>query len=153
MATQRRPGEVILHVTDTVDYVKSSGPIAKCGEPQDGYETDPASTGFVFPDRDPGDWDGAELAQHYLRRRACFGCRCRWAFPVFRHVEGPRAPSMTLNTRAGALVHSLAAYRLKPFPTQPSILAGHSLGQLSALCAGGALALRDGLLLVRGAAN
>jgi [acyl-carrier-protein] S-malonyltransferase len=31
----------------------------------------------------------------------------------------------------------------------PSILAGHSLGQLSALCAGEALAFRDGLLLVR----
>ena len=67
--------------------------------------------------------------------------------------EGPEsALNDTLNTQPALFVHSLAVYQVfkSLYPEfQPSILAGHSLGQLSALCAGGALAFRDGLMLVR----
>jgi [acyl-carrier-protein] S-malonyltransferase len=58
----------------------------------------------------------------------------------------------TLNTQPALFVHSLASYRafshLYP-DLKPAALAGHSLGQLSALSASGALSFADGLCLVR----
>lgn len=58
----------------------------------------------------------------------------------------------TLNTQPALYVHSLAAYRtfshLHP-DFVPASLAGHSLGELSALAAAGAFSLEDGLRLVR----
>ena len=58
----------------------------------------------------------------------------------------------TVNTQPALFVHSLAAYRtfshLYP-DLKPDALAGHSLGELSALCASGALSFEDGLRLVR----
>ncbi|MBI3162809.1 MAG: ACP S-malonyltransferase [Chloroflexi bacterium] len=60
----------------------------------------------------------------------------------------------TLNTQPALFVHSLAAFRafsdsfLNP-TTAPAMMAGHSLGELSALAASGALSFADGLRLVR----
>jgi [acyl-carrier-protein] S-malonyltransferase len=60
----------------------------------------------------------------------------------------------TVNTQPALFVHSLAAFRafsdlhLNP-TTGPAILAGHSLGELSALAASGVLSFSDGLRLVR----
>ncbi len=58
----------------------------------------------------------------------------------------------TVNTQPALFVHSLAAFRvfshLHP-DLQPAALAGHSLGELSALAASGALTFEDGLRLVR----
>lgn len=58
----------------------------------------------------------------------------------------------TLNTQPALYVHSLAAYRtfshLYP-DLKPASLAGHSLGELSALAAAGAFSFADGLRLVR----
>jgi len=58
----------------------------------------------------------------------------------------------TLNTQPALYVHSLAAYRtfshLHP-DFEPASLAGHSLGELSALAAAGAFSFEDGLRLVR----
>ncbi len=58
----------------------------------------------------------------------------------------------TLNTQPALFIHSLAAYRafshLYP-DLKPAALAGHSLGELSALSASGALSFNDGLRLVR----
>ena len=66
----------------------------------------------------------------------------------------------TINTQPALYVHSLAAWRVLslrlPDPSTgsgqafvPAALAGHSLGELSALAASGALTFADGLRLVR----
>ena len=58
----------------------------------------------------------------------------------------------TANTQPALFVHSIAAYRtfthLYP-DLKPATVAGHSLGELSALTASGALSFTDGLKLVR----
>ncbi len=58
----------------------------------------------------------------------------------------------TVNTQPALFVHSLAAFRVFShlYPDfHPAALAGHSLGELSALAASGALTFADGLRLVR----
>lgn len=58
----------------------------------------------------------------------------------------------TINTQPALYVHSLASYRTFSllYPDfRPASLAGHSLGELSALAASGALSFEDGLRLVR----
>ena len=58
----------------------------------------------------------------------------------------------TVNTQPALFVHSLAAYRVfsSLYPDlKPAALAGHSLGELSALAVSGALSFDDGLRLVR----
>ncbi len=58
----------------------------------------------------------------------------------------------TVNTQPALYVHSLAVWRVLShrFPdVRPAALAGHSLGELSALAASGALTFADGLRLVR----
>lgn len=58
----------------------------------------------------------------------------------------------TVNTQPALYVHSLAAFRTFShlFPDlKPASLAGHSLGELSALAASGAFSFEDGLRLVR----
>ena len=67
--------------------------------------------------------------------------------------EGPDAElNDTVNTQPALYVHSIAAYRtfthLYP-DLKPASMAGHSLGELSALAAAGALSFADGLRLVR----
>ncbi|MBK8784072.1 MAG: ACP S-malonyltransferase [Anaerolineales bacterium] len=58
----------------------------------------------------------------------------------------------TINTQPALFVHSLAAFRTFShlYPNlMPASMAGHSLGELSALAAAGALSFEDGLRLVR----
>ena len=58
----------------------------------------------------------------------------------------------TVNTQPALFVHSLAAFQVfqGTFPAfRPALLAGHSLGELSALTAGGALPIATALSLVR----
>ncbi len=57
----------------------------------------------------------------------------------------------TLNTQPALFVHSVAAWMTFTAQTQerPATVAGHSLGELSALTASGALPFTDGLRLVR----
>lgn len=58
----------------------------------------------------------------------------------------------TVNTQPALFVHSLASFRAFShlYPDfRPAALAGHSLGELSALAASGALSFEDGLRLVR----
>jgi [acyl-carrier-protein] S-malonyltransferase len=58
----------------------------------------------------------------------------------------------TVNTQPALYVHSLAAWRVLTVripDLKPAALAGHSLGELSALAAAGALSFADGLRLVR----
>ncbi len=66
--------------------------------------------------------------------------------------QGPaEALDQTINTQPALFVSSLAIWRvlqdLQP-NAQPAWLAGHSLGELSALCAAGALSFEAGLRLV-----
>ncbi|MDH5605909.1 MAG: ACP S-malonyltransferase [Anaerolineae bacterium] len=58
----------------------------------------------------------------------------------------------TINTQPALFIHSIAAYRvfqeLHP-EAQPTFFAGHSLGELSALTAAGAISFEEGMKLVR----
>lgn len=67
--------------------------------------------------------------------------------------EGPEAElNDTVNTQPALLVHSLAAFQVFSdlYPDfRPAALAGHSLGELSALAAGGAFSFEAALRLVR----
>ena len=67
--------------------------------------------------------------------------------------DGPDAElNDTINTQPALFVHSLAAFRTFShlYPNLvPASMAGHSLGELSALAASGALSFEDGLRLVR----
>lgn len=67
--------------------------------------------------------------------------------------EGPETElNDTINTQPALLVHSCAALRVfqNLFPNfQPAFVAGHSMGELSALVAAGALPFGDALHLVR----
>jgi [acyl-carrier-protein] S-malonyltransferase len=67
--------------------------------------------------------------------------------------NGPEADlNDTVNTQPALYVHSLAAHaalRESLTDFEPAAMAGHSLGELSALAAAGALSFRAGLQLVR----
>jgi len=66
--------------------------------------------------------------------------------------EGPaEALNLTVNTQPAMLTAGYAAYRawLARGGPRPELLAGHSLGEYTALVAAGALAFRDALPLVR----
>jgi [acyl-carrier-protein] S-malonyltransferase len=67
--------------------------------------------------------------------------------------EGPDSDlNDTINTQPALYLHSLAAFRVFShlYPNlKPASLAGHSLGELSALAASGALSFEEGLRLVR----
>ncbi|MEI7494907.1 MAG: ACP S-malonyltransferase, partial [Betaproteobacteria bacterium] len=66
--------------------------------------------------------------------------------------EGPKeALGLTTNTQPVMLVSAIAAYRvwLSEGGAKPSVVAGHSLGEYSALVAAGALTLAQAVALVR----
>lgn len=98
---------------------------------------------------------GRELAQRYPIARHVFEeADAALGLPLSRIMwNGPEADlNDTVNTQPALFIHSVAAFRvladLAP-EFKPAVLAGHSLGELSALVAAGALAIRTGLLLVR----
>lgn len=67
--------------------------------------------------------------------------------------EGPEdCLNDTINTQPALFTHSIAVLRVIQslnIDLNPSFLAGHSMGELSALVAGGAVSFSDGLRLVR----
>ncbi len=67
--------------------------------------------------------------------------------------HGPEAElNDTLNTQPAIFTHSLAVFHMVQLSNEvepPAYMAGHSLGELSALCAADALTFEDGLRLVR----
>ena len=56
--------------------------------------------------------------------------------------------TLTANVQPAILATSIAMYRAGNYPT-PDYVAGHSLGEYTALCAAGAISLADAIKLVR----
>jgi len=113
------------------------------------------TTAFVFPGQGSQSVGmGRGLAAQYPIAHQTFEeADSILGFPLSRLMwEGPEAElNETVNTQPALYVHSIAAWRTfsSLTPLNPAALAGHSLGELSALAASGALSFDDGLRLVR----
>jgi [acyl-carrier-protein] S-malonyltransferase len=114
------------------------------------------TTAFVFPGQGSQTIGmGKELAAQYPVARQTFEeADSVLGFSLSRLMGEGAAEELndTLNTQPALFVHSLAAHRVfsSLYPSlKPAALAGHSLGELSALAAAGALSFADGLRLVR----
>jgi [acyl-carrier-protein] S-malonyltransferase len=114
------------------------------------------STAFVFPGQgSQAAGMGKELAENYPVARETFQeadstlgaslSDLMWNGPADQLNE-------TGNTQPALYIHSVAAWRAftSLYPdARPSLVAGHSLGELSALTASGALSFADGVRLVQ----
>jgi [acyl-carrier-protein] S-malonyltransferase len=98
---------------------------------------------------------GRDLAQAYPLAAETFAQADEILGFALSHLawEGPeQALNDTVNTQPALLVHSVAALRVfrAQYPDfQPAFVAGHSMGELSALVAAGALPFEQALQLVR----
>ena len=117
---------------------------------------DPKRTAFIFPGQGSQSVGmGSDLADHYpLAKQTFEEADAILGYALSRLMwEGPEAElNDTLNTQPALYLHSAAALRVFThlYPEfQPANVAGHSLGELSALTASGALPFSDGLQLVR----
>src|SRR5262245_5746748 len=111
-------------------------------------------TAFVFPGQAsqyPG--MGRDLYEKRPEARAVFEeADLALGFPISKLCfEGPESElQLTANTQHAILVVSVAAYRaVRAMGLKPDFVAGHSLGEYSALVAAGALDLSSAVKLVR----
>jgi [acyl-carrier-protein] S-malonyltransferase len=109
---------------------------------------------FLFPGQGsqyPG--MGRDLAQNFARARAVFEAGdAALGFAISKLCfEGPAEElQLTANTQPAILMVSVAAAAvLSEKGVRPDFVAGHSLGEYSALAAAGALSLADAVQLVR----
>jgi [acyl-carrier-protein] S-malonyltransferase len=116
----------------------------------------PRTTAFIFPGQgSQGVGMGKELAQTYPTARMVFEeADDVLGFPLSNLMwEGPAEElNETINTQPALYVHSMAALRVFEelyLDFRPAYVAGHSLGELSAMAASQALGFAEGLKLVR----
>jgi len=116
----------------------------------------PQTTAFIFPGQgSQAVGMGKELAAGFPTARQLFDeADSLLGFPLSQLMwEGPDTElNETVNTQPALFLHSIAAFRTLShlYPDfKPAAVAGHSLGELSALIASGALSFADGLKLVR----
>jgi len=117
---------------------------------------EPKTTAFIFPGQGSQTVGmGRDLAVAYPQAQQTFEeADDILGFALSRLMwDGPDTDlSDTLNTQPALYVHSVAVQRVFShlYPDfKPVSVAGHSLGELSALTASGALSFTDGLRLVR----
>ena len=114
------------------------------------------TTAFIFPGQgSQAVGMGKDLAAQFLAARQAF----EEADSILGFVlstlmwEGPKEElDETINTQPALYIHSVASwmtFRHQYPDLKPASLAGHSLGELSALTASGALSFSDGIKLVR----
>ncbi|HET9913925.1 MAG TPA: ACP S-malonyltransferase [Anaerolineales bacterium] len=116
----------------------------------------PQTTAFVFPGQgSQAVGMGKELAEMSPIAKETFDeADAILGFSLSQLMwEGPAdGLNETINTQPALYVHSVVAWRTFTLHSQdfsPAAVAGHSLGELSALTASGALSFSDGLRLVR----
>jgi [acyl-carrier-protein] S-malonyltransferase len=112
------------------------------------------SVAFVFPGQGSQKVGmGKDLAHAFPEARAVFAeADDTLGFSLSRLCfEGPEAElQLTANTQPAILATSLAAFgALQARGARPDWVAGHSLGEYSALVAAGAMSLKDALVAVR----
>jgi len=116
---------------------------------------DLSTTAFVFPGQgSQAVGMGKDLAVQYPAAQKIFDeADSVLGFSLSKLMwDGPKeALDETLNTQPALYVHSIAVWMTFTNQTssKPATVAGHSLGELSALTASGALPFADGLRLVR----
>lgn len=113
------------------------------------------TTAFVFPGQgSQAVGMGKELAEQYPAAKETFDeADAILGFSLSQLMWGGPKETLdeTINTQPALYVHSVAAWRTfcAHATSKPATVAGHSLGELSALTASGALSFADGLKLVR----
>jgi [acyl-carrier-protein] S-malonyltransferase len=116
----------------------------------------PLTTAFVFPGQGSQTVGmGKDLAEGYPTAKEIFDeADSILDFSISSLMwNGPDTDlNDTVNTQPALYIHSVAAWRMFTYlypDFKPATVAGHSLGELSALTASGALSFPDGLRLVR----
>ncbi|MEN9563992.1 MAG: hypothetical protein RIR73_2236 [Chloroflexota bacterium] len=117
---------------------------------------DSKNTAFVFPGQGSQTVGmGKALAGEYAETKQLFDqADAILGFSLSALMwDGPDTDlNDTLNTQPALFLHSIASFQTfaRLFPSfEPASVAGHSLGELSALTAAGAVSFEDGLRLVR----
>jgi [acyl-carrier-protein] S-malonyltransferase len=113
-----------------------------------------SKTAFIFPGQGSQHTGmGRDLAEHFPAAKAVFDEADQALGFALSDLcfNGPEEElQLTANTQPAILTTSVAAYRvLAENGAQPDFVAGHSLGEYSALVAAGALSLSDAVKLVR----